>query len=73
MALINSDSAIAIEVRLKGETVWLTQTQMTELFQSSRTNIVDHIRNIYDEAELDEQATCRNFRQVRIEGARSGS
>lgn len=66
----NPDGATDIEVRLEGETVWLTQAQMAELFQSSRTNIVEHIRNIYDEAELDEQATCRNFRQVRIEGTR---
>ena len=39
--------------------------QMAELFQSSRTNIVEHIRNIYEEGELDEDLTCRNFRQVR--------
>ena len=41
------------------------QAQMAELFQSSRTNIVKHIRNIYEEGELDEDSTCRNFRQVR--------
>lgn len=41
------------------------QAQMAELFQSSRTNIVEHIRNIYEEVELDEDSTCRNFRQVR--------
>ena len=41
------------------------QEQMAELFQSSRTNIVEHIRNIYEEGELDEDLTCRNFRQVR--------
>ena len=41
------------------------QAQMAELFQSSRTNIVEHIRNIYEEGELDEDSTCRNFRQVR--------
>ena len=41
------------------------QAQMAELFQSSRTNIVEHIRNIYEEGELDEDLTCRNFRQVR--------
>ena len=40
------------------------QAQMAELFQSSRTNIVEHIRNIYEEGELDEDLTCRNFRQV---------
>ena len=41
------------------------QAQMAELFQSSRTNIVEHIRNIYEEGELDEDLTCRNLRQVR--------
>ena len=41
------------------------QAQMAELFQSSRTNIVEHIRNIYEEGELDEDSTCRNFLQVR--------
>ena len=48
----------------------LSQQQLTELYQSSRTNIVEHIKHIYEESELEEVATCRNFRQVRIEGAR---
>lgn len=52
------------------ETVWFTQQQMAELFQSSRTNIVEHIRHIYEEGELDEELTCRRFRQVRMEGER---
>lgn len=64
------DGAPAIEVRLDAETVWLSQQQIAELFQTSRTNVVEHIRNVYDERELDEQATCRDFRQVRIEGDR---
>lgn len=38
---------------------------MTELFQTSRTNVVEHIKHIYEEGELDEISTCRNFRQVR--------
>jgi hypothetical protein len=59
-----------IDVRFVDETVWLTQAQMAELFQSSRTNIVEHIRNIYEEGELDEGSTCRKFRQVRMEGNR---
>ena len=44
-----------IDVRFVDESVWLTQQQMAELFQSSRTNIVEHIKNIYDEGELDEK------------------
>ncbi len=63
----------AIDVRFEGETVWLTQQQMADLFQTSRTNIVEHIGNIYDEGELDVQSTCRDFRQVRIEGSRDVS
>lgn len=59
-----------IDVRFVDETVWLTQQQMAELFQSSRTNIVEHIQHIYDEGELDEESTCRKFRQVRMEGSR---
>lgn len=59
-----------IDVRFVDETVWLTQQQMAELFQSSRTNIVEHIRHIYEEGELDEESTCRKFRQVRMEGLR---
>ncbi|MBS5963969.1 MAG: virulence RhuM family protein, partial [Varibaculum cambriense] len=64
------ESPVSIEVRLEGETVWLTQQQMAELFQSSRSNVVEHIGNIYAEGELDEEATCREFRQVRLEGSR---
>lgn len=59
-----------IDVRFVDETVWLSQQQMAELFQSSRTNIVEHIQHIYEEGELDEASTCRNFRQVRTEGTR---
>ena len=60
-----------IEVRLENETVWLSQQQIAVLFEASRTNVVEHIKHIYDEDELDETATCRNFRQVRTEGART--
>jgi hypothetical protein len=59
-----------IEVRLIGETVWLSQQQLAELYQSSRTNILEHIKHIYSEDELEESSTCRNFRHVRIEGNR---
>jgi len=59
-----------IDVRFVEDSVWLTQAQMAELFQSSRTNILEHIKNIYDEEELDINSTCRNFRQVRKEGNR---
>ena len=64
------DGLTKIDVKVENETVWLSQQQMTELFQSSRTNIVEHIKHIYEEGELNEEATCRKFRQVRMEGNR---
>ncbi len=64
------DGTPALEVRFETDTVWLSQQQIAELFQSSRTNVVEHISNIYTEGELLESATCRNFRQVRTEGSR---
>lgn len=66
----SEDGLTHINVKLEDETIWLTQQQMAELFQSSRTNVVEHIGNIYSEGELDQQATCRNFRQVQKEGNR---
>ena len=64
------DGQTNIEVKIEDNTVWLTQQQMSELFQTSRTNVVEHIKHIYEEGELDEISTCRNFRQVRKEGNR---
>ena len=62
-----------VDVRLDGDTVWLTQQQMTDLFNTSRTNIVEHLQHIYGEGELDKEASCRDFRQVRNEGGRTVS
>ena len=53
-----------IDVRVKSETVWLSQRQMAALFETSRTNIVEHLGHIYAEGELEKEATCRDFRQV---------
>lgn len=64
------DNTMRIEVRLEDETVWLTQQQMVTLFQSSKANVSEHIRNIYDQGELEQEATVRNFRTVRKEGNR---
>ena len=64
------DEKISVDVRFEDETVWLTQQQMAELFQTSRTNVVEHIKHIYEEEELNEMATCRKFRQVQREGNR---
>ena len=67
------DGNTKIDVNFIDETVWLSQQQMAELFKTSRTNIVEHIGNIYDEGELDKNSTCRDFRQVRKEGNRNVS
>ncbi|ERJ84053.1 toxin-antitoxin system, toxin component, Fic family [Peptostreptococcaceae bacterium oral taxon 113 str. W5053] len=68
-----ADGNTKIDVNFIDETVWLSQQQMAELFKTSRTNIVEHIGNIYDEGELDKNSTCRDFRQVRKEGNRNVS
>ena len=62
---------VKLEVNMKDETVWLSQQQMALLFNSSRTNIIEHINNIYSEEELDKVSTCQNFRQVQKEGKRN--
>lgn len=66
----SEDGETRIEVKFTGETVWLSQQQMAELYQTSRSNVVEHIKHIYEDGELDEGSTCRNFRQVRQEGSR---
>lgn len=59
-----------IEVRIDGETVWLNQMQLVELFQSSKANVSEHIKNIFTECELSPEATVRKFRTVQKEGTR---
>lgn len=66
----SEDGATHIDVKFTGETVWLSQQQMSELYQTSRSNVVEHIKHIYEDHELDEDSTCRDFRQVRQEGSR---
>jgi len=60
-----------IQVRVEGETIWMTQDGIATLFDKARTTIVEHIQNIYNSGELLQEATCRKFRQVRMEGTRS--
>lgn len=69
----SEDGQTHIEVRMEDETVWLSQQQMAELFQTSRTNVVEHIKHIYEDGELQKEATCRKFRQVQTEGIRQVS
>jgi hypothetical protein len=66
----NTEGNIKIDVRLEEETVWLTQDQMATLFGKGRSTVAEHIANTFDEGELEQHATCRKFRQVRMEGQR---
>jgi hypothetical protein len=59
-----------LDVRFQDETVWLTQKLMAELFQTTSQNITIHLKNIFEEGELDEGATCKDFLQVQKEGNR---
>ena len=65
------DGQTQIDVRLENETVWLTQAQMAELFQTDRSSIVRHINNIYKVEELDRDSTCAKIAQVQLEGKRA--
>jgi len=67
----SDDGKTQLDVKLENETVWLTQAQMAELFQTDRTVIVRHIHNIYKSEELEESSTCAKNAQVRIEGGRT--
>jgi hypothetical protein len=66
----SDDGKTHLDVRMEADTVWLTQQQMVDLYQTSRTNVVEHIKHIYEDGELSEASTCRKFRQVRMEGKR---
>lgn len=64
------DGKTKLDVRLEEETVWLTQKLMAELFQTTPQNVTMHLKNIFDEGELDEISTCKDFLQVQQEGKR---
>jgi hypothetical protein len=68
--IIYRDGALRLQVRLDGQTVWLTQAGMAELFQTSPQNMTIHINNIYADGEQIEAATCKEYLQVRQEGGR---
>lgn len=67
----SDDGLVRIEVRLADDTVWLSQQQLADLFQTSRENITMHLRHIFDEGELDPAATSKDLLQVRQEGSRT--
>lgn len=66
------DEKISVEVRLEDETVWLTQDQMSVLFDKAKSTISEHIKHIFDEGELNEKVAVRNFRITTQHGAISG-
>lgn len=67
------DGQTKIDVRLENETVWLTQNQMAELFQTTKQNISSHIKNIFEEGELSENSTVKDYLTVQQEGNRKVS
>lgn len=66
------EGGTAIETRLEGDTVWLSQIQIAELYQKGRTTISEHIKHIFEEGELDEEVVCRKFRHTTSHGAIEG-
>lgn len=64
------DGSTRIQCRFENETLWLTQAQIAELFQTTPQNVTLHLKAIYAEGELSEAATCKDYLQVRQEGAR---
>ena len=70
MIYVSEDNQISLDVKMDGDTVWLSQSQMALLFDTDRTSILRHINNIYKIGELEENSTCAKIAQVRIEGKR---
>ena len=68
----NTEGNIKIDVRLEEETVWLTQAQLCDVFQKSKSTISEHIKNIFEEGELDEKVVVRKFRITTQHGAIKG-
>ena len=65
-----ADGQPKIQMRVEGKTVWLTQASIADLLQTTPQNITIHLKAIYDESELNEMATCKEYLQVRNEGTR---
>ena len=63
-----TDEKISVDVRFEGETVWLTQAQLVDLYGSSKANVSEHIKHIFEEEELEEDSVVRNFRTTAADG-----
>ncbi len=66
----SDDNQTQIEVQFENDTVWLTQSQIVELYKTSKSNVSEHLKSIFESAELDMNSTVRKFRTVRLEGKR---
>ena len=71
IVMYQPDETIRLEVRVENESVWLTQQQMAELFKATKQNVSLHIRNIFEEGELEEFSTVKEYLTVRKEGKRT--
>ena len=68
----SEDGRTHIDVRMEQETVWLTQQQLCELYQTSKSNVSEHIKHIFEDGELDENVVVRKFRTTTQHGAITG-
>ena len=65
-----SDGSVNIEVLYAEENIWLTQKKMAKLFDTTAQNITQHLKNLYNEKEIEQETTCKDFLQVQNEGGR---
>ena len=69
--LYQDDNEITrVSVRFADEDLWLTQNQLVEIYQTSKSNVSEHIKHIFEDGELSKEVTVRKFRIVRLEGSR---
>ena len=71
IVLYQPENSISIEVLMENDTVWLTLDNLSELYQRNKSTISRHLRNIYDDGELDRDSTVANFATVQNEGGRT--
>ena len=64
----SEDGLTHIDVRMEDDTVWLTQAQLVDMYQTSKANISEHIKHIFEDGELDEDSVVRNFRTTATDG-----
>ena len=69
----SEDGQTQVSARMQDETIWLTQDAMAKVFDTTPQNITTHIKNIFEEEELEQNSTCKDFLQVRKEGNRDVS